>query len=129
MRTDPWRPDAQAVAVAQDRVQKLHFGRCAVACAPYAVVESTQADVAHVDTALFPAILKTARSGYDGRANCLASAQALQATWTELGQSALRTGATTGLGAGAVGDFSAGATVRWCTTRPNAMCTAAAFWP
>ena len=83
----PVAPSAQAVAVAQDRVQeKLHFGRCAVACAPYAVIESA-ADVAHVDTALFPAVLKTARSGYDGKGQLrLASAQALQAAWTELGQ-------------------------------------------
>jgi 5-(carboxyamino)imidazole ribonucleotide synthase len=63
----PVAPGAQAVAIAQDRaLEKQHFGRCGVACAPYAVIETRQ----HLDGIaqdLLPGILKTARLGYDGK--------------------------------------------------------------
>ncbi|MEO7055523.1 MAG: 5-(carboxyamino)imidazole ribonucleotide synthase, partial [Caldimonas sp.] len=60
-------PPAAAVAVCQDRVaEKAAFTRSGVACAPHAVLEST-ADLAAVDADIFPAILKTARLGYDGK--------------------------------------------------------------
>ena len=63
----PVAPGAQAVAIAQDRsLEKAHFTRCGVACAPYAVIE-TQQQLDAVDAALLPGILKTSRLGYDGK--------------------------------------------------------------
>ena len=60
-------PSAAAVAVCQDRAEeKAAFGRSGVACAPHARIASA-ADLAGVDAALFPGILKTARLGYDGK--------------------------------------------------------------
>ena len=80
-------PGAAAVAIAQDRAaEKAHFGRCGVACAPYAEIH-TAADVAHVRGDLLPGILKTARMGYDGKGQVRASDRAaLAAAWAELGQ-------------------------------------------
>ena len=63
----PTAPGADAVAICQDRArEKAHFARCGVACAPHAVIES-QSQIDAVDGALFPAILKTAQLGYDGK--------------------------------------------------------------
>ena len=63
----PVAPGAQAVAIAQDRsLEKAHFTRCGVACAPYAVIE-TQQQLDAVDASLLPGILKTSRLGYDGK--------------------------------------------------------------
>ena len=60
-------PPAAAVAVCQDRAaEKAAFTRSGVACAPHAVLGSA-ADLADVDSGIFPAILKTARLGYDGK--------------------------------------------------------------
>lgn len=61
-------PSADAVAVAQDRIAEKRFlVERGLAVAPYAVIR----DVADLDTAVAsvagPAILKTARLGYDGR--------------------------------------------------------------
>lgn len=80
-------PPAQAVAIAQDRAQeKAHFVRCGVACAPYALIEDA-VHLQQVDPALFPAILKTARMGYDGKGQVrVASPDALAAAWTSLQQ-------------------------------------------
>ncbi|MGE4240285.1 5-(carboxyamino)imidazole ribonucleotide synthase [Ramlibacter sp.] len=66
-RSRPVSPDAQAVAIAQDRArEKAHFVRCGVACAPYAVIETAEQLAAIADD-LLPGILKTARLGYDGK--------------------------------------------------------------
>jgi 5-(carboxyamino)imidazole ribonucleotide synthase len=66
-QTRPVAPAGAAVAVCQDRAaEKAAFGRSGVACAPHAMVESER-DLDGVDEALFPAILKTARLGYDGK--------------------------------------------------------------
>ncbi len=63
----PVSPGAAAVAVCQDRrLEKAVFRDAGVACAPHAVIAST-ADLASVDAALLPGILKTARLGYDGK--------------------------------------------------------------
>ena len=63
----PVAPGAEAVAICQDRAaEKAHFVRCGVACAPHASIESPQ-QLASVDAALLPGILKTARLGYDGK--------------------------------------------------------------
>jgi 5-(carboxyamino)imidazole ribonucleotide synthase len=60
-------PAGASVAVCQDRgAEKAAFVRCGVACAPHAMIESAR-DLEGVDAALFPAILKTARLGYDGK--------------------------------------------------------------
>lgn len=60
-------PGADAVAIAQDRaLEKAHFTRCGVACAPYAVI-AAEADLAAVPAELLPGILKTTRLGYDGK--------------------------------------------------------------
>jgi 5-(carboxyamino)imidazole ribonucleotide synthase len=60
-------PDAAAVAIAQDRIAEKAFVRGAgVDVAPYCPV-STEADLLAAEDALFPAILKSARLGYDGK--------------------------------------------------------------
>jgi len=61
------RPAGDAVAVAQDRIREKAFVKsCGIAVAPYAVIEA-EADIVRADPALFPAILKRARFGYDGK--------------------------------------------------------------
>src|SRR5207237_8536032 len=63
----PVAPAADAVSVAQDRaLEKAHFVRCGVACAPYAVIESA-GQLQGVGDELLPGILKTSRLGYDGK--------------------------------------------------------------
>ena len=81
----PVAPGADAVAIAQNRVlEKEHFDRCGVACAPYAVIE-TAAQLAAVSDDLFPGILKTARMGYDGKGQMRIKTRAeLVAAWAEL---------------------------------------------
>ena len=81
----PVAPGADAVAICQDRaMEKTHFARCGVACAPHAVIE-TAAQLAAVDPALLPGILKTSRLGYDGKGQIrVATDQALAAAWQDL---------------------------------------------
>ncbi len=60
-------PSAESVAVAQDRIAEKRFiASCGIAVVPHAVVEEPS-DLDAVDDALFPAILKTSRMGYDGK--------------------------------------------------------------
>jgi 5-(carboxyamino)imidazole ribonucleotide synthase len=60
-------PAAAAVAVCQDRaVEKAHFEAAGVPCAPHAVI-TNEIELAAVDPALLPGILKTSRMGYDGK--------------------------------------------------------------
>ncbi len=82
----PVSPGAPAIAIAQDRIaEKAHFTRCGVACAPYAVIESA-AQLAAVDEALLPGILKTARLGYDGKGQLRVSTRAeLVDAWQAVG--------------------------------------------
>jgi 5-(carboxyamino)imidazole ribonucleotide synthase len=81
----PVAPGAAAVAIAQDRAEeKAHFKRCGVACAPYAVIASEQ-QLAAVDEALLPGILKTTRLGYDGKGQArVQSREELAAAWDSL---------------------------------------------
>lgn len=81
----PIAPDAQAVAVAQDRArEKAHFVRCGVACAPYAVIETAQ-QLAAVGADLLPGVLKTSRLGYDGKGQLrVKTHEELAAAWEEL---------------------------------------------
>jgi 5-(carboxyamino)imidazole ribonucleotide synthase len=84
-QTLPVSPAAASVAVAQDRAQeKAHFTRCGVPVAPHAVLASA-ADVAAVDGALLPGILKTARLGYDGKGQArVANRTELLAAWQSM---------------------------------------------
>lgn len=83
----PVAPAAHALAIAQDRrLEKAHFQRCGVACAPYAVIDSEQ-DLEAASAALLPGILKTARLGYDGKGQRRVRDRAELATaWADLGR-------------------------------------------
>jgi 5-(carboxyamino)imidazole ribonucleotide synthase len=83
----PVAPAADAVAIAQDRArEKAHFQRCGVPVAPYAVIETAE-QLAAVDQALLPGILKTARLGYDGKGQIrVQTPQELAAAWGSLKQ-------------------------------------------
>ncbi len=79
-------PSAEAVAICQDRaLEKRYFQQSGVPCAPFAELK-TLADCTAVSAALFPAILKTAQMGYDGKGQAsVASAAQLPAAWQQLG--------------------------------------------
>jgi len=81
----PVAPGPEAVAIAQDRaMEKEHFVRCGVRCAPYAVLLAP-ADLESVPDALLPGVLKTARLGYDGKGQVRVRSRAeLAAAWDEL---------------------------------------------
>ena len=81
----PVAPGADAVAIAQDRaLEKAHFIRCGVPCAPHALLESA-ADLERVPEHLFPGILKTSRLGYDGKGQArVATREELARAWNEL---------------------------------------------
>jgi 5-(carboxyamino)imidazole ribonucleotide synthase len=60
-------PAASSVAIAQDRIAEKEFVRgSGVDVAPYRVIAGED-DLAGAEDALFPAILKVARLGYDGK--------------------------------------------------------------
>ena len=86
-RQRPVAPGARAVATCQDRAaEKAHFRACGVPCAPHALI-ATEADLASVDGALLPGILKTARLGYDGKGQVRVRDRAeLAQGWERLGQ-------------------------------------------
>ena len=79
-------PAAESVAICQDRaLEKAHFKRCGVACAPHARIDSAES-LADVPAQLLPGILKTARLGYDGKGQLgVASVDELAAAWSVLG--------------------------------------------
>ena len=81
----PVSPAASAVAIAQDRaLEKAHFVRCGVPCAPYAVIDTPE-QLAAVAEALLPGILKTTRLGYDGKGQArVANRAELAAAWADL---------------------------------------------
>lgn len=83
----PVSPAGAAVAIAQDRAaEKAHFVKCGVPCAPYAVIETAE-QLAAVNDALLPGILKTARMGYDGKGQIrVKTRDELVAGWNALGQ-------------------------------------------
>ncbi len=86
-RSLPVSPAGSAVAIAQDRArEKAHFVQCGVPVAPHAVIE-TPAQLAAVDAALLPGILKTARLGYDGKGQArVRTPGELAAAWEQLGR-------------------------------------------
>jgi 5-(carboxyamino)imidazole ribonucleotide synthase len=81
----PVAPAAEAVAIAQDRSQeKVHFARCGIPCAPYALIENPE-QLAAAKAELLPGLLKTSRLGYDGKGQVrVKNRQELQAAWEEL---------------------------------------------
>jgi len=81
----PVAPDADAVAIAQDRGrEKAHFARCGVPCAPNTLIETAQ-QLAAAGAELLPGVLKTARLGYDGKGQVrVKNREELQAAWDEL---------------------------------------------
>jgi 5-(carboxyamino)imidazole ribonucleotide synthase len=84
-RQRPVAPGPKAVATCQDRAaEKAHFRHCEVPCAPHARIETAR-DLAAVDAALLPGILKTMRLGYDGKGQVRVSDRAeLAEAWTAL---------------------------------------------
>ena len=87
-REVPMHPGVAAVAIAQDRArEKAFFRDLNLAVAPFAVLRSA-ADLATAAAAVpFPAILKTARLGYDGKGQIdVASAADLADAWISLGE-------------------------------------------
>ena len=83
------RPSPNAVAIAQDRRREKQF--CVdnrIQVAPFAVIENLDdvGAIAHRADELFPAILKTARMGYDGKGQQrLANYTELRGAFTVLG--------------------------------------------
>ena len=70
------RPSAKAVAIAQHRVMEKQFIRDAgIPVAPFAVVNAAT-DLPADGDAIYPAILKVARFGYDGKGQARVSNQA-----------------------------------------------------
>ncbi len=76
-------PSPAAVAIAQDRIrEKAFLGDAGIPIGPYGVVETASANPA-ID---YPAILKTARLGYDGKGQrTVADASEMRAAWRLLG--------------------------------------------
>ncbi|NOS98450.1 MAG: 5-(carboxyamino)imidazole ribonucleotide synthase [Methylotenera sp.] len=65
--TKPVRPSAYSVAIAQHRVSEKNFLKHAgLPVAPYAIVNEVE-DLPADDSDIYPAILKVARFGYDGK--------------------------------------------------------------
>ena len=78
-------PAPITVGIAQDRrKEKAFLSDTGVPIAPFAVIE-TAADIAGAVDLVYPAILKTARLGYDGKGQiAVASHDRLAAAWSEL---------------------------------------------
>jgi 5-(carboxyamino)imidazole ribonucleotide synthase len=76
-------PSPEAVAIAQDRIlEKRFLVDSGMPVAPFAVVDSPDAD----PDITYPAILKTARMGYDGKGQrTVTDASAMRAAWRLLG--------------------------------------------
>ena len=83
----PVAPMAAAVAMCQQRAaEKAMFAQAGVPCAPHALVQA-EADLQQVPAALFPAILKTAQLGYDGKGQIgVPAPSALADAWSTLGR-------------------------------------------
>ncbi len=80
------RPSAHAVKMAQDRIVEKEFVRaCGLQPVPFEVIH-TAADIATATNSIqFPAILKTARMGYDGKGQATVHAVAeAQAAFAQL---------------------------------------------
>ncbi len=78
-------PQAGAVQIAQNRIlEKQHFQSCGVPVVPYLVIELPQ-QLDCVQPDFYPAILKTARMGYDGKGQITVHNNAeLRTAWDKL---------------------------------------------
>ena len=79
-------PDAASVAIAQDRIAEKRFiTACGIDVAPHAVIERED-DLRAVNPQLFPALLKSARMGYDGKGQVpVDTVDAVRAAWRAMG--------------------------------------------
>ena len=79
------RPSGHAVAIAQDRsAEKNFFQRNAFPLGPYAVLRTAADVLLAAKNLTFPAVLKTARFGYDGKGQArIESAEQLATTFEE----------------------------------------------
>ncbi|MEZ5536606.1 MAG: 5-(carboxyamino)imidazole ribonucleotide synthase [Thiolinea sp.] len=84
----PVRPSAAAVKVAQDRIVEKEFVRsCGLHPVPFAAIRQLEDITDATQTITFPAILKTARLGYDGKGQVtVESQQAAEQAFQRLGQ-------------------------------------------
>ena len=80
-------PNADAVAIAQDRLQeKRFFQRCGIGVAQYESVDSMDELKDAMRKTGLPAILKTRRMGYDGKGQArILRAEDADAAWSEVG--------------------------------------------
>ena len=83
----PVRPAADAVAVAQDRIaEKRYMVANGIEVGPHRIVDRVD-DLLRSPDELFPAILKTARLGYDGKGQAaVATREEAVAAWTRMGR-------------------------------------------
>jgi len=84
----PVSPSAGALAICQHRArEKEQFAAVGVPCAPHALIETDDQLEAARRRNLFPAILKTATLGYDGKGQvAVAHGHELDAAWDALGR-------------------------------------------
>lgn len=80
------RPSHTSVAIAQDRIrEKLFLTQNGFAVAPFVVINSAE-DCEQIDDDLFPAIIKRARFGYDGKGQSqVRNRDAVRKAFLELG--------------------------------------------
>lgn len=83
----PVAPGANALAIAQDRVAEKHFlGTRDIPIAPYQAVQTLEELHKAIETISLPAVLKTARLGYDGKGQrILRDAKDVEAAFAALG--------------------------------------------
>lgn len=82
----PVRPSATAVETTQDRIVEKEFVRaCGLLPVPFAAIRALE-DIAAQQTVTYPAILKTARLGYDGKGQATVhSAAQAEAAFVQMG--------------------------------------------
>ena len=85
--TIPVAPNADAVSLCQDRIkEKTLFKQCGITCAPHVALQSKE-DLALIDERLFPAIIKTATMGYDGKGQYpVENMQQVMEVWEKVGR-------------------------------------------
>ncbi len=80
-------PDAASVAIAQNRIAEKRFiAECGIDVVPHVVIER-EGDLQGLSAQLFPAILKSARMGYDGKGQVpLQTLDTARAAWEHMGR-------------------------------------------